>query len=351
MSEIVQLEISDVAFGGAGVARLEGKVYFVPFTAPGDVVRARVTKDKKKFAEAELESIVTPSPARVPAPCPYFTKCGGCAYQHLAYPEQLALKQRQVEQTLLRVGRLESVPMQPIVPSPLQYGFRHRIRVHVSGGRTGFFAHGSHQLVAIDRCALAEQEVNESLQKLRTRPMPDGDYTLAAARRGDFFEQTNDGIAKELLALAERSVTPGRELLVDAYCGAGFFARHLAPRFKRVIGIEENEQAIEYARRRAGDHERYLAGDVGALIGEVLASNDPATTSVIVDPPAVGLAPRVVELLQATAPSEILYISCNPATLARDLAALVRTHRLESVTPLDMFPQTAEIEALAVLRR
>lgn len=351
MSDTLQLEITDLAFGGAGVARHEGKVYFVPFTAPGDLIRARVTRDKKKFAEAVVEEILRPAPDRVTPPCPYFGSCGGCAYQHLPYAGQLALKHRQVEQALRRVGRLEHVPMLPIIPSPLEYAFRNRIRVHVQGGQAGFFAHGSHALVPIEHCALAQPAVNEALHKLRRSVVPDGDYTLTAGERGEFFEQTNDAVAAALLDLVARSVTSGRALLVDAYCGAGFFARHLAPQFQTVIGIEENEYAVAHARRHAGKNERYLAGDVAALLGEILQSHRAADITVLVDPPALGLAPRVVDLLQASAPAEILYVSCNPATLARDLSALTKTHRLESVTPLDMFPQTAEIEALAVLRR
>jgi 23S rRNA (uracil1939-C5)-methyltransferase len=350
MADTIQLEITDIAFGGSGVARLDGKVYFVPFTAPGDVVRAKVVRDKKKFAEARLMEVVTPSPQRVQPPCPYFGRCGGCAYQHLAYDEQLALKHRQVEQTLRRVGRLAEVPMQPIVPSPRQYEFRNRIRVHVQGGQAGFFAHASHELVPIERCAIAQPEVNEALRDLRRRAALDGDYSLVARNRSAFFEQTNDEVAAELLNHAERSITKGQSLLLDAYCGAGFFAHHLAAHFATVIGIEENEHAVGYARRQAQPHERYLAGDVAALLGEILAGHDMGRATVILDPPATGLSPRVVQLLQGTPPAEILYVSCNPATMARDLAELARTHRLESVTPFDMFPQTAEIEVLAVLR-
>ncbi len=346
----VQLEITDIAFGGSGVARLDGKVYFVPFTAPGDVVRAHVTRDKKKFAEARLLEILTPSPQRVQPPCPYFGRCGGCAYQHLPYSEQLALKHRQVEQTLRRVGRLAEVPMRPIVPSPREYAFRNRIRVHVQNGRAGFFAHGSHELVPIARCEIAQPGVNEALQNLQRRIVQDGDYTLVGRQQGEFFEQTNDDVATELLAHTDRSVLPGQALLVDAYCGAGFFAHHLAPKFGTVIGIEENEHAVAHARRRAHPNERYLAGDVAALLGEILSAHDMRHATVLLDPPAAGLSPRVVQLLQGTPPAEILYVSCDPATMARDLAELSRTHRLESVTPFDMFPQTAEIETLALLR-
>src|SRR5687768_15113335 len=136
----LELDIQDVAFGGKGVARHEGKVYFVPFTIPGEKVSARVLRQKKNFAEAELVAVLSPSPDRVEPPCPYYGRCGGCSYQHIAYPRQLALKAAQVEQTLRRVGRLAHVPMRPAIGAAQPYGYRNRIRVHSAGGITGFFA-------------------------------------------------------------------------------------------------------------------------------------------------------------------------------------------------------------------
>jgi 23S rRNA (uracil1939-C5)-methyltransferase len=350
MAEFVELQISDVAFGGAGVARHEGKVYFVPFTAPGDTVRAAVTRDRKKFCEANVVEMLTPSPDRVRPECEYFTRCGGCAYQHLAYSRQLELKQRQVEQTLRRVGKFAEVPMRPIVPAPHPYAYRNRIRVHVQDGRPGFYAHRSHELVPIRHCEIARPAVNEALQGMLRAPVRDGDYTLFGGVGESFFKQTNDAVADELLALVERTVRRGQALLVDAYAGAGFFSNRLAPLFAEVIGIEENEHAVSRARSAAAANERHLLGDVAVLIAEVLTAHAMEKTSVILDPPATGLAPRVAALLAAARPAEILYVSCNPATLARDLGELRSTYRLESVTPLDMFPQTAEIEVLAVLR-
>ena len=137
--------------------------------------------------------------------------------------------------------------------------------------------------------------------------------------------------------------------LVDAYSGAGFFARELAPRFEHATGIEENERAVEYARRKAGPNESYVAGDVALRLGEVLASFPAGETCLILDPPATGAAGRVLELILGGRPAEIVYVSCNPATLARDLEILCGTYKLASVTPLDMFPQTAEIEVIAHL--
>ena len=349
MNDTLQLTISDIAFGGKGVARHEGKVFFVPFTTPGDVVTVRVVKQKKKFAEAELISVDQPAPDRVEPPCEYFGRCGGCSYQHLAYERQLTIKGAQVEQTLRRVGKLAEVPMRATIPAPEPYEYRNRIRVHVAEGVAGFFSRDAHSLIEIDRCAIASPEVNKALRRLRQAGVRDGDYSLRAKGGGPYFEQTNAGVTRELLTLLESLVRRGQSLLVDAYCGAGIFAKRLAPLFETVIGIEENVNAVESAARDAAPHERYVAGDVAALLGDILSVHDAARTTIILDPPATGIIPRVADLLLGAKPSEILYVSCNPATLARDLALLASAYTLSSVTPLDMFPQTAEIEVVAHL--
>ena len=351
MNDMLQLTISDIAFGGKGVARHDGKVFFVPFVAPGDVVTVRVTKQKKKFAEAELISVDQASPDRVEPRCPYFGSCGGCSYQHLAYEKQLTIKGQQVEQTLRRVGKLADVPMRATVAAPDPYEYRNRIRVHVADGVAGFFAHDEHTIIDIERCAIASPEVNQALLRLRRAVVRDGDYSLRASGGGPYFEQTNAAVSRELLTLIESLVRRGQSLLVDAYCGAGIFAKRLAPLFETVIGIEENVNAVERATHDAAPHERYVAGDVAALLGDILSVHDAARTTVILDPPTIGVVARVADLLLGAQPSEILYVSCNPATLARDLALLASAYTLSSVTPLDMFPQTAEIEVVAHLIR
>lgn len=240
--------------------------------------------------------------------------------------------------------------MQPIVASPKTYAYRNRIRVHVEGKVAGFYALASHSLIDVESCPIARPEVNESLRRLRSAALHDGDYSLRApGGGGPFFEQTNELVAREMVALAERLVRRGQTLLVDAFCGSGLFAKHLLPLFEKVVGIEENAHAIESARRQASAKEHYICGDVATNLGGVLAAHESASTTIILDPPALGVSPQIIELIVAARPSEVLYVSCDPATLARDLAALAGAYRLDSVTPLDMFPQTAEIEVVAHL--
>lgn len=345
------LIIEDVGFGGKGVGRQDGKVVFVPFTIPGEQVSVRITREKKSFAEAELISIETSSAHRVEPRCPYFQECGGCAYQHIDYLLQLKLKSTQVEQTLRRVGGINPVPMQPIIAAPEPYGYRSRLRVHVQDGVTGFYAYGSHDLVDIEYCPISSENVNAMLAKFREKPRRDGDYTLSESGRGRFFEQANPQVAELMLELVGKLVAPYQELLIDAYCGAGLFAKFLSKHFPRVIGIESNQHAVEVARASAGANEEYLAGDVAAHISGVLQANQPGKTTLLVDPPAIGLSAQVAQAILSGAPAELIYVSCNPATLARDLKFLATQYELLSVTPLDMFAQTAEIEVVTHLRR
>ena len=348
-SEALQIPIHDIAFGGKGVGRAEGLAVFVPFVVAGEQVTVRLTRRKKKFAEAELLSIDQPSPDRVEPACRYFGKCGGCAYQHICYERQLEIKASQVEQTLRRVGRLTEVPMRPAIASPRHYGYRNRIRVHAEDAVVGFYRHDRHELIDVKECPIGTPEVNAQLTALRRNLAGDGDYVLSGERR-EYFVQTNDAVAAALVELVGGLASSGSKRLVDAYSGAGFFARELAGRFEQVVGIEENERAVDFARRIAGPNESYVAGDVAIRLGDVLASGPASETCLILDPPAIGAASRVLELILGAMPAEIIYVSCNPATLARDLEILCRSsYKLRSVTPVDMFPQTAEIEAVVHL--
>ena len=351
----VDLKIKDVAFGGKGVGRDNGKAVFIPFTINGERVSAKIVREKKQFAEAELVDLIEVSPHRVRSPCPYFGRCGGCSYQHIDYEHQLALKFRQVHDVLRRIGKLADVPMRPIIPSPSSYRYRNRITVHARDGVVGFFRRESHRLIDIEHCPIAMAEVNRALADLRATPVRDGHYTLRAESGSRVFTQTNDAVADALRDLIARLVPSGQELLVDAYCGAGFFAKKLLEKFQRIIGIDWDKFAIEAARENATTKETYIAGDVEIEVGAVhrtargrFGSIAPTCEKItlIVDPPAAGLSANLREAIVDLAPATLIYVSCNPATLARDLKGLDDKFKIESVTPLDMFPQTAEIEVV-----
>ena len=178
---LVDLTIENIAFGGKGIAREKGKAVFVPYTIEGERVSAEIVREKKQFAEAELVEVKENSPDRVAPECPYFGRCGGCAYQHIAYEHQLAVKWRQVREALQRIGELKDVPMRPILPSRNHYAYRNRITVHAQNGVIGFFRRDSHRLLDIERCPISREEVNWALAALRGQKyVRDGHHTLRA---------------------------------------------------------------------------------------------------------------------------------------------------------------------------
>ena len=368
----LDLKIEDVAFGGKGVGRDQGKAIFVPFTIDGELASVRVVREKKQFAEAEIVDVREKSPHRVDAPCPYFGRCGGCAYQHVDYEHQLEIKWRQVRDALQRIGKLKDPPLRPIIPSFRQYGYRNRITVHAQDGVVGFFRRDSHRLIDIERCPISRDEVNRALAELRAQNPPDGHYTLRASSGARVFSQTNDEVAIALRDVIVQLIPPDQGLLIDAYCGAGFFTKALLDRFERIIGIDWDKFAIAAAEKTATEKETYIAGDVDEELRGLLEQTSPveaavlsrkssellrvgtrattAKTTLIVDPPATGLSPGTRKTIVDLAPNCFIYVSCNPATLARDIADLQSRFSAISIRPLDMFPQTAEIEVVVHLQ-
>jgi tRNA/tmRNA/rRNA uracil-C5-methylase (TrmA/RlmC/RlmD family) len=345
-----ELKIEDVAFGGKGVARDSGKAVFVPFTINGERVTAKIVREKKQFAEAELIEVLEPSAERVVAPCPYFERCGGCSYQHINYNHQLELKTRQVEQAMRRIGKMPEPPMRAIVPSPLPYGYRNRITVHAQDDVVGFYRRDVHELMDIAECPIAMREVNDALAQLRAIRPRDGHYSLRAHSGPRVFAQTNDAVADALADFIATILAGENGLLVDAFCGAGFFTKRLAPQFERVIGIDWDRFAIDAARKEARPNETYIAGDVAIELSQLLRSIDPTRhPALILDPPATGLSPELRRIILDSSPRTMIYVSCNPPTLARDLADLQQHFTIVSITPFDMFPQTAEIEVVVQL--
>ncbi|HEY5893559.1 MAG TPA: TRAM domain-containing protein [Chthoniobacterales bacterium] len=345
----VTLAIQDVAFGGKGIGRHEGKVVFVPFTLKGEVVEVEIIADKKSFSEGRVVRVREASPHRVKAPCPYFGNCGGCAYQHADYTLQLEMKWKQVEQAIRRIGKLD-VDVDAVIPSPLPFGYRNRITVHRQNNVTGFVSTDRRSIVDIGRCLLASDAVNAQLEELRLRRGKEGHFTLREQHGERTFRQTNDSVA-EILAQAVGEALPLEgPLLVDAYCGSGFFLKRWRDRFDQLIGIEWSRHAVDSARKESAPHENYQLGDVALHLGDALR-DAPNGTVLILDPPKEGIETGVVRAIVNHPPAQICYVSCEPSTLARDLARLAGEFDVRRITPFDMFPQTAEIETLAVLTK
>src|SRR4029077_8396212 len=254
-------------------------------------------REKKQFADGELVDVRESSPDRIQPPCPYFGRCGGCAYQHISYEHQLAIKWRQTRDVLQRIGKLKDVPTRPIIPSPEQYGYRNRITVHARQGVVGFFRRDSNRLIDIEQCPISRHEVNRALADLRMQNVRDGHYTLRASSGPRVFSQTNDAMAGALHNLINQLIPADQELLIDAYCGAGFFAKGLLDKFVRIIGIDWDKFAIAAAQEHATAKETYIASDIDIELGRGLQKTALLKTTVIVEPPTTGLSPNVRKTL------------------------------------------------------
>jgi 23S rRNA (uracil1939-C5)-methyltransferase len=447
--DVITLTVDDLAFGGEGVGRADGYVVFVREGLPGDTLRVRLTETRSRFARGVIDTVLTPSPDRVTAPCPYFGACGGCRLQHLAYPAQLAFKEKQVRDCLERLGGLEAdLRMRPILGASEPYGYRNKMEFTVAGA-AGAAVLGLHEtqrydsVLDIRRCLLQSETMNELLTAVREEltthrisvydqareqglmrfvTLREGRHTrqsmvnlVAAApdvealgpvadavaarvpatssivlnvnakkasvaigteehplrgrehiaeRLGDVefevsansFFQTNTIQAERLFEIvAEACELTGEETILDLYSGTGAISLLLARRCRAVYGIELVGAAVDDAVRNAWrngiENATFLAGEVRHVLPDLVQQGVRADV-VVADPPRAGFHPKALAALIALAPPRIVYVSCNPATLARDLADLVRGgYRVEWVQPVDMFPQTPHIEAVARLRR
>ncbi len=364
------LTITDVAFGGEGVGRIGDFVVFVPFVALGESVEVEITEVKKRFARARLLKVVQPSPHRVTPLCPYFGDCGGCQYQHIDYPAQLQLKHKQICDLFERIGGFAPSVVAPMIPCPQPYGYRNRLMIRSQwdkfkqGLNIGFIRADNRLVVDIEECKIAEPAINDQIRHIRAHPPPKGGIkvVLRIAPEGwevprDSFFQNNLFLLPELVRVARECLqASGAKFLADLYCGVGFFAIELAGLVEGFAGVELDEQAIKAARRNAAARNlangEFIAGRVEDVLPSLVARFSADQTAVLLDPPRTGSHPGSLELLRKTRPRQIIYISCHPATMARDLNILCAegVFELVKVMPLDMFPQTTHSECVADLR-
>lgn len=364
------LQISDIAFGGEGVARIEEFVVFVPFVLIGEEVEAELTEVKKNFARAKLTQVLKPSPLRVAAPCLYFGKCGGCQYQHIAYEEQLRIKHKQISDLFERIGKIPREIVAPVIPCPQPYGYRNRIMIRSQWNKPeqklniGFVRWDCGLVEDIDECKIAEPALNEQIKYVRANPPPKGGIKVVLrippenweVPRDSFF-QNNFFLLPELVNTARSFLARGGvRHLIDLYCGVGFFGIELADTVDSFVGVEYDQMAIKAARRNAELHQRtngeFISANVEEVVPALLKRFSRESTSVLLDPPRKGCPKDLLELLRQERPSQIIYVSCHPATMARDLNVLCAdgVFKLAQVVPLDMFPQTQHVECVAELR-
>ncbi|OAI40282.1 hypothetical protein AYO38_06095 [bacterium SCGC AG-212-C10] len=387
VGDTVTLRIESIVFGGAGLARLEdGRVMFVLYGAPGELVEATVETVHKDYLEGAVSRVVEASPDRVEPACPLFGECGGCQLQHMSYPAQLVAKEAIVREQLRRIARIEDPPMRPIAGAANPWAYRNHLRFSTGRmyGDIGFIHRRGRGLLKVENCPIADPWANDLLPKLQGKGAglhqiqmrhnaDTGSYLIAPRIRDldlvldtgqkeyrerlagkDFavsasaFFQVNSAQADEMVRLVGEALPESGDVLVDAFAGVGTFAVLFAHRFRRVIAIEESASATKDAEEnvRQAPNVEVLAGKVEDLLPELIARPD----AVLLDPPRPGCAPAVLTAIIEFKPKVLVYVSCNPATLARDIRTLCDGgYRLDSVTPVDMFPQTGHIECVTKL--
>ncbi len=328
---------------------------FVPFSAVGDHLRVRITERKAHHARGEIVEIIQPGAGRENPPCPYYARCGGCQYQHLTYAEELRLKESQVREAFARVGKLPDAPVLPIIASPSPYGYRNRITVHAEVGKIGFRGVNGRELVDIRECLLARPVVNMELEKLRGNQQAEGHYSLrdSTVPPSGFF-QANHDLRDTLRDLVATALPAQGKTLLEGYCGGGFFTEMVAGRFEQVVAVDNDPRTLRDAHRLALANLEWRDADAASVLPEELRALTEETgkeTSVLVDPPREGLPLRLAEALCLDRVAHLVYVSCDPATLARDAKMLSKSYRLVSVQPIDLFPRTAQIECVSVWQR
>ncbi len=404
----LELELTGIAHGGEAFGFHEGKIHFVAHAIPGERVLAEVVEEKKKWARARLLEVLVPSSDRVEPVCPHFglDGCGGCQWQHIRYERQLSLKAEVVEDQLRRLGRVERPPVRPTLAVGGPWEYRNNVRFAVArDGRIGFRKQSSDEVVPVETCAILHPRLADlrssmeiswpGLRSLtlrvgvntgdsmailgtKSREWPEievdvpvsivmhtdkGYYPIIGlpyikeevagiryrVSAGSFF-QVNTAGAERMVSLVRELLDPKPgERLLDAYSGVGLFGLALAHDAGEVIGIEENPYAVEDMAQTAEAHGMDNVTLYEGPVEKVLETLDERVDLMVVDPPRSGIGSGVVRQIRRLSPSRLAYVSCDPATLARDSEALRDAgYRLEVVQPLDMFPQTYHVESVAL---
>ena len=455
--ETIELDIEKMTYGGRGIGRIDGFVVFLRGVAPGDRVQARVYKKKRAYAEANLVKLITPSPERIQAPCPYNGFCGGCQWQHIQYAAQLSYKKEQLEDALEHIGGIKEVKVRKVLPSETLFGYRNKMEFSFSNRRwflpheldkravEGNFALGLHvpgtyqKVIDVEACLLQQEPGNRILREVKRYvkrsgiPVYDlkshtGFWRFLTLRYSNAFDEwmvnlvtseerqevvqpmanelsnrltkiktfvNNITGRKAAIAVGEREVVlkgkgyirdkigpytfnispnsffqthslaarrlydkaadyaelKGSETVLDLYSGTGTIPIFLSNRVKTVTGIEINESTVLDARRNCKDNGidncRFIIGDIRERLSVITLKPD----VLIIDPPRAGMHKHVLAQILALSPEKIIYISCNPATMARDISHMIQDYALVEIQPVDMFPHTYHIEAVAKLLR
>ena len=398
VGDVIEVTTERLAYGGEAVARYDGLAVFIPFAAPREQLRVRITEQKKNFARAVIERVLEPSSFRREPPCPYFGTCGGCQLQHLTYEAQLESKVGFVRDALERIARIDW-PREIKIRSAAEFGYRSRAQVKIDwkARRVGFNRARSNAVCNVESCPILVPELDKALASVRVAVAeadgsehPESRFSqieMAASDSGFALEPSTAGlpggplrqVAHDVLytfgpstffqsnshlldCLIDEAVGPhsddsgdSGELAIDLFAGVGLFTIQMAGSFKRVIGVESDPQSAKFALENLGANEvtnvEFHTSSVEAWLKRYVDTKPAPPDLVLLDPPRTGAAESIALVAQLKA-SRITYVSCDPTTLARDLRALVDSgYELSRIAAIDLFPQTYHIETVVALRR
>ncbi len=408
IESVIEFDVTALVYGGEGIGRLaDGRAVFVPYCLPGERVKAQIIEEKRGHVRARLIYVTRPAENRVAPRCAHFSICGGCHYQHMPYAQQLLVKQSILKEQLQRLAGLKDPNVEACRPSPQEWNYRNTVQFHLAAnGRLGYYEAGSHEVIAVQECHLPigaldalwkqiEMEPLAEIERVELRsgaeddlmlmiesanPTLDAEFALdlpisavhmgpdgATILAGDgyvvmqvkdqvfrvsaaSFFQVNTAQAGAMVDhLLEVLPLTGDSVVMDLYCGVGLFSAFLAPRVKECIAVELSESACDDFAVNLDSFE-----NVSLYLGaaeDVLPGLEVKPQVVVVDPPRAGIERQAMDALLAMCPETIAYISCDPATLARDVKKLLAGgYALERVTPFDLFPQTYHVESISILR-
>ena len=358
------VEITGYNSEGEGVARLaDGRVVFVRGSARGDRLEVRLTEEKPRIACAEITRILNPSPHRIESDCPYYPECGGCNFRHITYEEELNAKLKRVNDALERIGGLP-LRVESVLTTGQTAGYRNKAVLHTDGRSTGFYRAGSREIVPVNHCLLLKDDLNDALKTIKRNR----EITLRSGRNGigkpleeeldglifrvSGFFQVNTGAALLLFKKAREYASLTKDdTLLDLYCGVGALTIFIGRDAGYAAGVELDPDAVIAARENADrngmSHIEFIRADVDTA-GRTVNNRKP--DCITVDPPRKGLSSAAVQKIKSLMPKRLIYISCDPATLARDIKRL-DGYAISKICAVDMFPRTANIECCCLLLR
>jgi 23S rRNA (uracil1939-C5)-methyltransferase len=382
----LEVEIERILPGGMGLAHAEGKTVFVSLAAPGDRVRVRIDREQGNLLFASIEEIIAPSSVRIEPPCPYFGRCGGCDFQQLTYEAQLAAKAEMIRDCLHRIARLDNVPDIFVTPSPNEWRYRMRAMWQIDREQrtVGYYERGSRRVCDVADCAVLRPELQAKLEEVRATEWakfpPDLKHLdVVAGENGvslappfaefqtselslivggevyhynaEAFFQINPSLLGPLVDFALGNASGDTAL--DLYSGVGLFTLPLSRRFKNVLAVESNPAAARFARRNLQRAGLTNTRAITATVTEWIRNTSTQTVDfILLDPPRAGAESAVIKGILDLHPPHISYVSCDPATLARDLKKLFTGgYSIDSISGFDLFPQTHHVETVVRLHR